>query len=169
MQGGRTELRPQSPPGGRRRLISIVMPVYNEELNILRAYEALCGVFDRIGRYDVEFVFTDNHSEDGTFRILSELGARDPRGKVLRFNRNYGFQRSLLTGYRYAAGDAAVQFDCDLQDPPELIAQFLALWEQGHDVVVGLRKRRQEGMTLTLMRRSFYALLYRISEERITA
>jgi dolichol-phosphate mannosyltransferase len=169
MQGGRTELRPQPPPGDKRRLISLVIPVYNEEPNILRAYEALCGVFDRIDRYDIEFVFTDNHSEDGTFRILCKLGARDPRVKVLRFNRNYGFQRSLLTGYRHAAGDAAVQIDCDLQDPPELIERFLALWEQGHDVVVGLRHRRQEGMALALMRRSFYALLHRISEERITS
>src|SRR5215469_17551614 len=106
MQGGRTELRPQAPQGGGRRLISIVIPVYNEEPNVLRAYEALCGVFERIGRYDIEFVFTDNHSEDGTFRILCDLGARDLRVKVVRFNRNYGFQRSLLTGYRHAAGDA---------------------------------------------------------------
>lgn len=151
------------------RLISLVLPVYNEEQNILRAYETLCGVFDRLGTYDIEFIFTDNHSDDGTFRVLQDLAARDRRVKVLRFNRNYGFQRSLLTAYRYAAGDAAVQIDCDLQDPPDLIPQFLAFWEQGHDVVVGLRRRRQENISLTMMRRSFYALLHRISDERITS
>jgi dolichol-phosphate mannosyltransferase len=169
MQGGRGDFRPQPQPAGRRRLISLVIPVYNEEPNIVPAYSALCGVFERLGIYDIEFVFTDNHSEDGTFRILAELGARDRRVKALRFNRNYGFQRSLLTGYRHATGDAAIQIDCDLQDPPDLIPRFLTLWEQGHDVVVGLRHRRQENITLALIRRSFYALLHRISEERITA
>ncbi len=169
MQSGRDELRPQGPPANRRRLISLVIPVYNEEPNILLAYEALCSVFDRLGKYDIELIFTDNHSEDGTFRVLAELGARDRRVKVLRFKRNYGFQRSLLTGYRHASGDAAVQIDCDLQDPPDLIPQFLSLWEQGHDVVVGLRHRRQERFALALIRRGFYALLHRISEERITS
>src|SRR6266481_2191623 len=141
--------------GAQRRLVSLILPVHNEEQNVLRAYEELCAAFNQIGKYDIEFVFTDNHSDDGTFRKLQELGARDPRVKVLRFNRNYGFQRSLLTGYRYASGDAAVQIDCDLQDPPSLIPQFLLLWEQGHDVVVGLRRRREENFALILGRRGF--------------
>jgi polyisoprenyl-phosphate glycosyltransferase len=153
----------------RRRLISLVMPVYNEEANIPKAYEALCALFDKLGRYDIEFVFTDNHSDDGTFGVLEALAKRDGRVKVLRFNRNYGFQRSLLTGYRHATGDAAVQIDCDLQDPPELIPRFIELWEQGHDMVVGLRRRREENFALTVARRSFYALLHRISEEKLTA
>src|SRR6266851_5926525 len=155
--------------GAQRRLVSLILPVHNEEENVLCAYEELCSVFDQTGKYDIEFIFTDNHSDDGTFRKLGELGARDPRVKVLRFNRNYGFQRSLLTGYRHASGDAAVQIDCDLQDPPSLIPQFLLLWEQGHDVVVGLRRRRQENFLLVLGRRAFYALLNRISEEKITS
>ena len=153
----------------KRRLVSLILPVHNEEENVLCAYEELCAVFDRIGKYEIEFIFTDNHSDDGTFRKLEELGRRDSRVKVLRFNRNYGFQRSLLTGYRYASGDAAVQIDCDLQDPPSLIPQFLLLWEQGHDVVVGLRRRRQENFLLVLGRRTFYALLNRVSEEKITS
>ena len=93
---------------------------------------------------------------------------RDPRVKVLRFKRNYGFQRSLLTAYKHASGDAAIQIDCDLQDPPELLPRFVALWENGHDVVVGLRRRRQESRLLTLGRRSFYKILNNISDERIT-
>src|SRR6185312_4330576 len=126
-------------PGSQSRpLISVVIPVYNEDENVIHAYEAVCKVIEPIGRYDLEFVFTDNHSEDDTFKILEQLGARDRRVKVLRFTRNYGFQRSLLTGYRYATGEAAIQFDCDLQDPPELIPQFISYWEKGHDTVVGL-------------------------------
>ena len=143
-------------PTHRRRLISLVMPVYNEEANVDRAYAALTAIFKDLPQYDLEFVFTDNHSEDKTFERLATLARTDRRVKVIRFTRNYGFQRSLLTAYRNARGDAAIQIDCDLQDPPELIPQFLALWEKGHDVVVGLRRRRQEARLLTLGRRAFF-------------
>ncbi|MBR1003979.1 glycosyltransferase involved in cell wall biosynthesis [Bradyrhizobium japonicum] len=153
---------------GRRRLISLVMPVYNEEANLDRAYAALTAVFKEFPQYDLEFVFTDNHSEDRTFERLAALAKADSRVKAIRFTRNYGFQRSLLTAYRHASGDAAIQIDCDLQDPPELIPQFIALWEQGYDVVVGLRRRRQEPRLLTLGRRAFYALLSRISDDQVT-
>jgi glycosyltransferase involved in cell wall biosynthesis len=156
------------PAQGRKRLISLVMPVYNEVANIERAYSELLAVFSGLPQYDLEFVFTDNHSEDGTFALLARLGAADPRIKVLRFNRNYGFQRSLLTAYRHASGDAAIQIDCDLQDPPPLILEFVSLWEQGHDVVVGIRRRRREPMLLTWGRRAFYAILSKTSEDRIT-
>lgn len=152
----------------RRRLISLVMPVYNEQANVDRAYAALTAIFERLPKYDLEFVFTDNHSEDRTFEHLCALAKTDKRVKVIRFTRNYGFQRSLLTAYRSAAGDAAIQVDCDLQDPPELIPQFIALWEQGHDVVVGLRRRREEPALLTLGRRVFYAVLDRISDDPLT-
>jgi polyisoprenyl-phosphate glycosyltransferase len=158
----------QSEQKGRRRLISLVMPVYNEEANLDRAYAALIAVFKELPQYELEFVFTDNHSEDHTFERLVALAKSDSRVKVIRFTRNYGFQRSLLTAYRYARGDAAIQIDCDLQDPPELIPRFIALWEQGHDVVVGLRRRRQEPHLLTLGRRAFYALLSRISDDQVT-
>ncbi|MEQ1673264.1 MAG: glycosyltransferase family 2 protein, partial [Hyphomicrobium sp.] len=132
------------------------------------AYRTLCQLFDEIGIYDFEFVFTDNHSEDETFEILERLSSQDKRIGALRFNRNYGFQRSLLTAYRHAKGDAAIQIDCDLQDPPSLIREFLAKWEQGHDVVVGLRRRRQENFLLSFGRRTFYVLLNRISDDEIT-
>jgi dolichol-phosphate mannosyltransferase len=153
---------------GRKRLISLVMPVYNEEANVDRAYAALTAIFRELSQYEFEFVFTDNHSEDRTFERLAALAEADSRVKVIRFNRNYGFQRSLLTAYRHASGEAAIQIDCDLQDPPELIPQFVALWEQGHDVVVGLRRRRQESRLLTFGRRAFYALLNRISDDQVT-
>jgi dolichol-phosphate mannosyltransferase len=144
------------------------MPVYNEEANVERAYAALTAVFEGLPRYEYEFVFTDNHSEDATFDRLTGLAQSDDRVKVIRFNRNYGFQRSLLTGYRHASGDAAIQIDCDLQDPPTLLPKFLELWELGHDVVVGVRRRRQEHPLLTLGRRTFYMLLSRISDDQIT-
>jgi glycosyltransferase involved in cell wall biosynthesis len=150
------------------RKISIVIPVFNEERNVLTAHDAICSVLEN-HPFTLEFIFTDNHSEDRTFEILASLANRDPRVKVLRFNRNYGFQRSLLTGYRYATGDAAVQIDCDLQDSPTMIPRFIELWDQGHDVVVGLRRNRQENTLLLTGRRMFYALLSQISEDKVTS
>jgi dolichol-phosphate mannosyltransferase len=165
MSGG--QIREDVRFGEGRSRISLVMPVYNEAANIERAYAEILSVFAALP-YDLEFIFTDNHSEDETFAILARMAEADSRIKVLRFNRNYGFQRSLLTAYRHASGDAAVQIDCDLQDPPALIAQFVAFWEQGHDVVVGIRRRRRENPVLTLGRRAFYAMLNKISDDRIT-
>jgi dolichol-phosphate mannosyltransferase len=144
------------------------MPVYNEEANVDRAYAALNAVFERLPQYNFEFVFTDNHSEDKTFDRLAELAKKDGRVKVVRFNRNYGFQRSLLSAYRCASGDAAIQIDCDLEDPPDLIPQFVEHWEQGHDVVVGLRRRRQEPALISMGRHVFYAILSRISDDPLT-
>src|SRR5258708_34969683 len=85
----------------RKRLISLVMPVYNEEANLDRAYAALTAVFKELPQYDLEFIFTDNHSEDRTFERLVALAKADSRVKAIRFTRNYGFQRSLLTAYRH--------------------------------------------------------------------
>jgi dolichol-phosphate mannosyltransferase len=145
-------------------LISIIVPVYNEEPNVRRAYAAIVEALAGIGDVDYEIVFTDNHSTDGTFRELQVLAAADPRVRVLRFARNFGFHRSILTGYRHARGDAAIQIDCDLEDPPSLFPAFIQLWRDGHDVVVGIRTERAEGAATTMLRRVFYRLLRRISD-----
>src|SRR5258708_28349913 len=139
------------------KLISIVVPVYNEEANVERLHEAVNRALAPIAdRYTWEFVFTDNHSTDDTFATIERVAKRDPRVRVYRFTRNFGFQRSILTGYRLARGDAAVQIDCDLQDPPELILDFVKLWESGFKVVYGVRRSRPEPFLLHAMRRFFY-------------
>lgn len=158
----------QDVQSGQPPLISILVPVFNEERNIRLAYEALVAQFDALaGRYRFEIVFTDNHSTDGTPGELEALAARDERVRVIRFARNFGFQRSVLTAYRNAAGDAAIQIDCDLQDPPELIPRFLEAWEQGYDVVVGVRRTRVENRLLSMGRRFFYWLVTSISDDNI--
>ncbi|MEQ1863926.1 MAG: glycosyltransferase family 2 protein [Micropepsaceae bacterium] len=152
----------------RAALISILIPVYNEEKNIRLAYDAVVEQFKKMGdRYSFEIVFTDNHSIDGTERELERLAGEDKRVKVLRFSRNFGFQRSILTAYRHARGDAAVQLDCDLQDPPEMIPKLLDAWEQGSDVVVGIRAKRPEGFFLSAGRRLFYWIVTAISDDNI--
>lgn len=150
----------------RGALISIIVPVYNEEANVRRAYEAIVAQLQPREDLSFEIVFTDNHSTDGTFRLLREIAEHDARVRVIRFARNFGFNRSILTGYRLAKGDAAIQIDCDLEDPPELFHEFIRLWRQGHDVVVGVRARRQESPLRTRARNAYYRLLDSISDTR---
>jgi len=151
-----------------RKLISIVVPVYNEEGNIFPVHAALSEVMKRLeDRYDWELIITDNRSKDGTWAEVTALAAKDNRVRAYRFSRNFGFQRSILTGYQKARGDAVVQVDCDLQDPPELILEFVREWEAGHRVVYGIRKGRKEGIFITLLRRCFYRLIDVLSEDHL--
>jgi glycosyltransferase involved in cell wall biosynthesis len=151
-----------------RVLISIIIPVFNEENNVRLAYESVTEVFCTIeDKYQYEIIFTDNHSTDNTFNELQKIAKQDGRVRVVRYNRNYGFNKSLLTGYRLAKGACAIQLDCDLQDPPSLFPEFLRHWSKGSDVVVGLRKKREEGVVLQNMRKAFYRLLNRISEDNL--
>ena len=150
------------------KLISIVVPVYNEEANVAAAHAAITQVFASLApRYDFEIVFTDNHSLDATFERIAEIAKSDSRVRAVRFARNFGFQRSVMTGYRLARGDAAIQIDCDLQDPPSIFPQFLELWAQGHDVVVGIRRFRDENTLLQWGRKFYYRLLRKISSDNL--
>jgi polyisoprenyl-phosphate glycosyltransferase len=152
------------------RLISIVIPVFNEENNVDLAYDAVVQVFEALRpRYRYEIIFTDDHSTDRTFEVLRKLAARDPAVRVLRFARNFGINKAILTGYRYARGEAAIELDCDLQDPPSLIPTFLVKWEDGHDVVVGIRDSREESRLMETLRRLYYRLLVTVADEPLIA
>lgn len=152
-----------------KKLISICVPVLNEEDNVEPFYQRLCQVIDPLSdRYDFEILFTDNHSTDRTFERLDVLARADRRIRVLRFSRNFGFQKSLLTNYNNARGDAAVQLDCDLQDPPELIVEFLRHWEEGYKVVYGVRcSRPYEAAWVRASRKLFYRLIDFLSEDEL--
>ena len=151
-----------------RKLLSIVVPVFNEEDNVVPLYTAVNQVMTTLAdRYDHEFIFTDNHSTDQTFQRLELLAREDKRVRIFRFSRNFGFQRSILTGYLRARGDAAIQLDCDLQDPPELIPEFTRLWEAGHQVVYGVRRSRKESWWIQATRKLFYRLIDLLSEDSL--
>jgi polyisoprenyl-phosphate glycosyltransferase len=151
-----------------KKLISIVTPVYNEAENIDRFYaEVSQSIAPLKDRYDFEFIFTDNHSSDETYSILERLAATHSNIRVFRFSRNFGFQKSIHTGYSKANGDAAIQMDVDLQDPPDLIEQFLVAWEQGNKVVFGVRRKRKEGFFITQSRKFFYWLINFLSDDEI--
>jgi polyisoprenyl-phosphate glycosyltransferase len=150
------------------RLLSIIVPVHDEEANVEPLYDVLVRTLERIeDRYRWELLFTDNCSNDRTFERLERLAAKDPRIRIYRFTRNFGFQRSILTGYRLARGDAAVQIDCDLQDPPELILEFVRLWEAGYKVIYGVRRSRHDPIPLHVARRIFYRLIAWLSNDHL--
>jgi polyisoprenyl-phosphate glycosyltransferase len=143
-------------------LISVIVPVFNEEDNVEKTYAELKRATAELGDYRFEFLFTDNHSTDRTFQKLTKIAAADPEVRIARFARNFGFQQSVLTGYRLARGVAAIQIDADLQDPPSMFGPFLEKWREGYDVVVGVRRSRKEGLLLRRARRSYYGLMRRI-------
>lgn len=149
-----------------KKLISLIIPVLNEEENIHPFYDTVAPILEGLSeRYDFEFVFTDNHSSDSTFDLLDGLAKKDDRIRVFRFSKNFGFQKSISTGYQKAKGQAVIQLDCDLQDPPSLIQDFLHLWEQGHQVVFGVRAKRWEGWVTHLSRKAYYRLINWLSED----
>jgi glycosyltransferase involved in cell wall biosynthesis len=146
-----------------KRLVTISVPVLNEADNIDPLMERLRTVAKIHHRYDFEFLFTDNASTDATFERLASQARTDSRVRVIRFTRNFGFQTSILTNYLNANGDAAIQIDADLQDPPELFGEFLASWEQGYKVVYGIRRSRPENPILSGARKLFYRGLAKLS------
>lgn len=151
-----------------KKLVSFVVPVLNEELNIIPFYETLIPVIKRCeSQYDFEILFTDNHSTDRTFEHLTELAQTDKRIRVLRFSRNYGYQKSILTGYLHAQGEAVIQLDCDLQDPPAMVIDFLKHWEAGNAVVYGIRRKTRDKLRVSMARKLFYRFINFLSEDEL--
>lgn len=143
-----------------RKLISIITPCFNEELNLRACRDAVARVFAaELPEYDYEHIFCDNASTDSSAACLRKLAGEDPRVKVIFNARNFGPFRSTFNGLLSAGGDAVVVLlAADLQDPPELIVDFVRHWEQGHEVVYGVRVDRQEGRLMRVVRRFYYRL-----------
>ncbi|CAN7670084.1 glycosyltransferase family 2 protein [Variovorax sp. LjRoot84] len=151
-----------------RPLISLSIPVLNEQDNLDALYTRLRALGERMAdRCDLEFVFSDNHSSDATWAKLAELSRHDPRVRAIRFSKNFGFQRSILANYMHTRGDAIMQIDADLQDPPELLENFYEHWRAGYHVVYGVRRKRQEGAFINAFRKLGYRLIDLISDHSI--
>jgi glycosyltransferase involved in cell wall biosynthesis len=131
----------------KRQLLSVVIPAYNEEGNVAAVHERLAAVLDPIPDLDWELIFSVDPCTDRTEEVILGLRDRDPRVKMLRFSRRFGQPQATLAGMAHATGDAVVVIDCDLQDPPELIADMVTRWREGFDVVYAQRRTR-EGETL---------------------
>lgn len=155
-------------PSSGKRLISIICPAYNEQDNVQLFYERVTAMAAPFSdRYDFEIIYMNNRSTDQTRERVLALAAQDSRVKLLTLSRNFGYQASVLCGMTHATGDASVVIDCDCEDPPELVAQFIAKWEEGYEVVYGIRNKRVESQTIQLMRAWFYWLLQKTADNDI--
>ena len=147
--------------------ISIVTPCYNEEENVEELYRQVKAQFDLLAdRYTYEHIFIDNASTDRTVEILKGLAAKDKNVKIIVNAMNFGHIRSPFYGLCQAEGDAALLMVADLQDPPELIPQFIEQWEAGHRVVVGVKNKSKENPVMYALRGLFYKTIRAISETR---
>ena len=152
----------------KRPLLSIVLPCYNEEEVLTETFNRLMLLSSELSDLDVEIIFINNASSDGTWPLLKSFSERDPRIKLICLARNFGYQISTTAGIDASRGDAVVIMDADLQDPPELIPQMIAKWREGYDVIYGTRSvRLGESPLRMLITRWFYRFLNRISDTPI--
>jgi glycosyltransferase involved in cell wall biosynthesis len=148
-----------------KKLISIVTPCYNEELNLYPHFERICNVINQYrDEFDFEHIYTDNCSLDGTWEVLSELALKNSNLRAMRFSNNIGANRAIFMGLKRAKGDAIILIQADLQDPPELIPQFIDHWKEGHDVVYGKIADRHESLFLKSLRRLYYYIVDSLSD-----
>lgn len=145
------------------KLISIVTPCYNEEGNIEELHARVAAVMATLP-YDYEHICIDNCSTDGTVARLRKLASEDPRLKVIINARNFGHIKSPYHAILQANGDACVLIASDLQDPPEMIAEFVKKWEEGFKTVLAVKPESEESKLMFLARRAYYRLISRISE-----
>ena len=153
-----------------KKLISIIIPAYNEEKNIPLIYDELLKIFDGLKeKYDYEVIFVDDGSQDESPEILENLTEQNNKVKYIQFSRNFGKEAALSAGLDAANGDAVLIIDADLQHPVELIPSFIEKWRRGAEVVVGVRnKNKREGLVKKFGSFLFYKIMNAIGETKIT-
>jgi len=148
-----------------KKLISIVSATFNEEDNVQELYERiLTSIQPHIEQYNFEIIVIDNSSTDSTVARLKAIAVQDRRLKIIVNNRNFGHIRSPYYGIMQAQGEAVIYLASDLQDPPELIPQFIEQWEMGWKVIYAVKPTSQTSSTFHLARRTYYRILNSISE-----
>lgn len=147
--------------------ISIVVPCLNEEANVEVLYARIRSVFEKLSGYDFELIFIDNASTDETASRVKGLIGKDPRVRLIVNARNFGQIRSAMHGYLQASGDAMIAMVADLQDPPELLPEFIAKWESGYRIVVGVKPKSLESPLMFMIRRLYYRTIGKIAEVRL--
>lgn len=145
-------------------MLSVIVPSYNEEDNIQHTAQTLAGVMQGAS-IPYEILFVDDGSGDGTYAQITALAEKDERIRGLRFSRNFGKEAAIFAGLRAVKGDCCVVMDCDLQHPPETIPAMYALWQEGYEVVEGIKaKRGKEGLAYKLSAGLFYKLISKASK-----
>ena len=149
------------------KLISVVTPCYNEEENIDVIYRQVKEIFSQFPHYQYEHIFIDNASTDKTVDILKRIAITDKNIKIIVNSRNFGHIRSPYYGLLQAQGDAVVFIVADLQDPPQIIHQFIEKWEQGYKIAIGIKPRSEESRLMFFIRRLGYHWINRIADVRL--
>jgi glycosyltransferase involved in cell wall biosynthesis len=147
------------------RSISIVTGCYNEEDNVRELWARVTRVMAaELPEYAYEFIFIDNASEDGTVKVLKEIARDDKRVKIIVNNRNFGHIRSGYHAMLQAGGQAVIAMASDLEDPPEMIPQFVRKWEEGYKIVLAQKRSSEECALMAAVRRLYYNVVSRLSE-----
>lgn len=152
----------------KKQLLSIVVPVFNEIDSIDTFYERMVETIDSLESISYELIFVDDGSEDGSYQKLVYLAKINSNVRVIKFSRNFGHQLAITSGIDISKGDAVVVIDADLQDPPEVIKEFIEKWEEGYDVVYGVREKRSGESKMKLLTASlFYRTLKALTKINI--
>jgi polyisoprenyl-phosphate glycosyltransferase len=147
-----------------KKLISVIVPAYNEEAVIGMFHTKMSEVFDQLQNYLCEMIFIDDGSIDNTKNIINDLVKTDPRVCSISLSRNFGKEAAMTAGLDLASGQAVAIFDVDLQDPPELLLQFVEQWEFGYDVAYAKRTQRDnESAVKKITANLFYRVMARLS------
>ncbi|MCR5717065.1 MAG: glycosyltransferase family 2 protein [Lachnospiraceae bacterium] len=142
--------------------LSIVLPSYNEQQNIARTHQTLQDILTQAG-IEYELIFISDGSKDGTYEEIKRIAARDPNVKGAEFSRNFGKEAAIFAGLNLALGDAVIVMDCDLQHPPKMIPEMWKLWQEGYEVVEGVKNSRgKESLFHKLAAGGFYRLMSRM-------
>lgn len=149
------------------KLISVVTGCFNEEENIDALCERIRAVFAGLPQYRYEHIIIDNCSTDRSVEKAKAIASRDHNVKLIVNARNFGHIRSPYYAMLQARGDAVIAMAADLQDPPEMIRDFLEQWESGYKVVVGVKTKSRESLPMSLVRRAYYRVIFRIADVKL--
>lgn len=151
-----------------KKLVTILVPAYNESEVIPLLYERLNKLMEDQSKYDFEILFVNDGSKDNTLELIKDLRKKDSRINYINLSRNYGKEIAMVAGFDYLKGDCLVIIDADLQDPPELIPEMLKFWEEGYDDVYAKRKSRKgESIIKKLTSWGFYRILQSMTKIEI--
>ena len=147
-----------------KKKISIIIPFFNEKDNLPKILSEVKKLIEIESKYIFEIILTDNNSNDGSSIIAKEELKNFSNSKYIKLSRNFGYQANIKAGYDHCTGDAAVQLDADGEDDPKIISDFIKEWENGNDVVYGIREIRKENFFLSFLRNIFYIFLKKFSD-----
>ena len=147
----------------KKKLISICIGCYNEEENIVYTYTVIKKIMGKNGKYNYELIFADNKSTDKTRLFIEKIAKKDKKVKGIFLSRNFGPESSGNAAIINATGDAVIGIAADLQDPPELIPEFIKKWELGYDMVLGVYNKNQDKLIMFFLRKIFYKIIRLIS------